>query len=105
VCGPSDLHPADHNAITNPVLLIEVSSRSTERYDSAEKFDHYKTLPSLRQYVLVSHREPSLVVWTRKDDGTWQAATFREGGIAELPSIAAELDVRELYATAAQPSR
>src|SRR5258706_2441295 len=65
ICGPSDRDPADPNAITNPVLLIEVLSRSTEGYDSSEKFEHYKTLRSLRQYVLVSHREHSMVGWTR----------------------------------------
>jgi Uma2 family endonuclease len=105
ICGPSDRDPADPNAITNPVLLIEVLSRSTEGYDSSEKFEHYKTLRSLRQYVLVSHREHSMVVWTRGDDGTWQAATVREGEIAELTSIGARLDVSELYATAAEPPR
>jgi Uma2 family endonuclease len=105
VCGPSERDAADSLAVTNPTLILEVLSRSTEDYDSGQKFEHYKTLRSLRQYVLVSHREHSMVVWTRGDDGTWQAATVREGEIAELTSIGARLDVRELYATAAEPPR
>jgi Uma2 family endonuclease len=104
ICGASERYEADADAITNPVLIVEVQSRNTEEYDVGEKFEHYKTLRTLREYLLVSHREHSLVVWTRADDGQWRTATVREGDVAELHSIEARLDVRELYA-AAEPSR
>jgi Uma2 family endonuclease len=105
VCVPSERDPADSLAVTNPTLILEVLSPSTEEYDTGEKFDHYRTLRSLRQYVLVSYREHSLVVWTRGDDDQWRSATVRESEVAELRSIEARLDVRELYAIAAEPSR
>ena len=88
--------------ITNPTLIVEVLSRSTEEYDSGDKFDHYKTFPSLREYVLVSHRERSVEVRSRGEDG-WRTTVVQEGAIAAL-SIGAQLDVRELYAAAAEPS-
>jgi Uma2 family endonuclease len=99
ICGPTERDETDPQAVTNPALIIEVLSRSTEEYDAGDKFEHYKTLPSLRQYVLVSHRERSLEVWTLGDDGNWQHATVR--GIAKL-SIGALLDVRELYESAGE---
>src|SRR5215210_2036566 len=60
--GPRQIDDMDPLAITNPTLIVEVLSRSTEDYDSGDKFEHYKTFPSLREYVLVSHRERSVEV-------------------------------------------
>ena len=102
ICGAREIDGIDPLAITNPTLIVEVLSRSTEEYDSGDKFEHYKTFPSLREYVLVSHRERSVEVRSRGEDG-WRTTVVQEGSIAEL-SIGARLDVRELYAAAAEPS-
>src|SRR5207248_6960775 len=101
-CGPTERDAADTQAVTNPALIIEVLSRSTEEYDTGDKFEHYKTLQSLQQYVLVSHRERSLEIWTRGEDGAWRRAVLREGEIAHL-STGARLDVHELYEAAGEP--
>jgi Uma2 family endonuclease len=104
VCGPRELDDEDRLAVTNPTLIVEVLSRSTEEYDRGEKSLHYKSVPSLRDYVLVSHREPGIEVWTRSDDnGEWRAVRAMAGGSASLRSIDARLDVNELY-EAAGPS-
>jgi Uma2 family endonuclease len=103
ICGPSERDEADPQSITNPTLLVEVLSRSTEEYDAGDKFEHYKTLESLRQYVLVSHRDRSLTVWTRGQGAQWEPTVIGEGEIANL-LIGARLDVRELYEAAAEPT-
>ncbi len=102
VCGPRTIDAVDPLAVTNPALIVEVLSRSTEEYDSGDKFEHYKTFPSLREYVLVSHREHSVEVRSRSEDG-WRMTVVHEGAAAEL-SIGARLDIGELYAAAAEPS-
>jgi len=102
ICGPRETDVADPLAVTNPTLIVEVLSRSTEEYDSGDKFEHYKTFPSMREYVLVSHRERSVEIRSRGQDG-WRTTVVPEGGIAAL-SIGAQLDVRELYDAAAEPS-
>ncbi|MEA2238263.1 MAG: hypothetical protein QOC81_2987 [Thermoanaerobaculia bacterium] len=102
ICGPSERDENDPQAVTNPTLIIEVLSRTTEKYDSGDKFEHYKTLSSLKQYVLLSHRERSVEVWTRGDGAQWRSAIVREGATAELLA-GARLDVRELYEAAAEP--
>jgi Uma2 family endonuclease len=102
ICGPRQLDDIDRLAITNPALIVEVLSRSTEEYDSGDKFEHYKTFPSLREYVLVSHREHSVEVRSRWEDG-WRTTVIHEGAVADL-SIGARLDVRALYDAAAEPS-
>jgi len=89
--------PEDENAVTNPTLLVEVTSPSTGSYDRGEKFAHYQRIASLQQFVVVSHRERSVDVWTREDAGGWQQRTFRDGQRAELGSIGSVLDVAALY--------
>jgi Uma2 family endonuclease len=100
ICGRGEIDAIDSLAITNPSVIVEVLRRSTEEYDSGEKFEHYKTIPSLREYLLVSHRERTVEIRSREADG-WRTTVVREGEIAEL-SIRARLDVRELYAAAAE---
>jgi Uma2 family endonuclease len=101
VCGPREVDPEDKNSVTNPTLLVEVLSPSTAEYDRGEKFAHYKRIPSLRQYVLVSPDEPGVEVWTREGDA-WTRAVSLPGDVAELASIGARLDVRELFEAVAE---
>jgi Uma2 family endonuclease len=105
VCGPRELDRDDRNAVTNPTLIVEVLSRSTEEYDRGEKFEHYKSLASLRQYVLVSHQDRLVEVWSRSPDGGWSCSAAGPGEAADLASVGATLDVGELYTAAAEPSR
>jgi Uma2 family endonuclease len=102
VCGPRELDPEDRNSVTNPTLLVEVLSQNTEEYDRGEKFAHYKRIPSLRQYVLVSPGHRRVEVWTRAADGAWTSVVSGDGDVADLGSIGAKLDVRELYEAAAE---
>ena len=104
VCGPRERDVTDPQAVTNPTLIVEVLSRSTEEYDRGDKFEHYKTLPSLRQYVLVSYRERSVEVWTRDEGGVFTSVLAAEGAVADLASVGARLDVSELYDAAAEPT-
>jgi Uma2 family endonuclease len=103
VCGASARDAQDSQAVTNPTLIVEVLSRSTEEYDRGDKFEHYKSVPSLHQYVLVATRERVVEVWTRGSGGAWTSVIVREGAAADLASIHARLDVRELYEAASEP--
>ena len=51
VCGPIVLDPEDEQSLTNPTVIVEVLSRSTEGYDRTEKLEHYQRLPSLEEYI------------------------------------------------------
>lgn len=102
VCGPREVDPEDENAVVNPTLIVEILSPSTEEYDRGEKFSHYKLIPALRQYVLVSQEERRVEVWTRDQEGRWTSAVAGDGEAAHLGSIGARLDVRELYEAAGE---
>ncbi|GAC1351925.1 MAG: hypothetical protein NVS3B20_06550 [Polyangiales bacterium] len=104
VCGARERDPDDAQAVINPTLIIEVLSRSTERYDRGEKFEHYQRIATLREYVLVSQPEHKVEVFSRGLANSWSARVFVDGDVAELPAIGAQLDVRELYQAAAEPT-
>ncbi len=59
------------NTITNPLLIVEVLSMSTSKFDKTSKFEMYRSLPSFKEYVLVYQDREQITVWTKQDDGSW----------------------------------
>lgn len=68
VCGTPKLLDRQHDTLLNPIVIVEVLSDSTEAYDQGEKFRRYRSLPTLRAYVLVSQKSMS-VEWFERDAG------------------------------------
>jgi len=97
VCGERELASIDRNAITNPTLLVEVTSKSTEDYDRGEKLSHYQQCASLRAVLFISHRRPQVTVVSRNSAG-WDTFEYRLGERVEIPALALEFSVDELYA-------
>ncbi|MFO0757998.1 MAG: Uma2 family endonuclease [Byssovorax sp.] len=98
VCGKLEPAPSDKNAATNPVVLVEVLSDSSEAYDRGQKFAHYRRIPSLREYVLIGQGEPRIEVFRKNDEGKWVLAEEASAGqVAELTSIGCVLSVDEIY--------
>lgn len=99
VCSKLETDPEDDKAVTNPRVLVEVLSDSTEAYDRGEKFAHYRRLPSFMEYVLISQHEPLIEVHRRNENGKWELAEeARAGETAPLASIECVLSVDEIYA-------
>jgi Uma2 family endonuclease len=96
VCGERQLSALDPNAVTNPTLLVEVTSNSTEDYDRGEKLSHYKQIPSLATVLLVSHRRQQVTVIERTPDG-FQQREVRAGDCVELSTPRLRFAVAELY--------
>jgi Uma2 family endonuclease len=85
------------DVITNPRVIVEVLSTSTEGFDRGEKFVGYRSLPSMVDYLLVAQARARVEHYVRGDDGTW---VFRELGPGErlhLAGINGELPVDEIY--------
>jgi Uma2 family endonuclease len=97
VCGPERRSDVDPNAVTNPTVIVEVLSPSTEASDRGEKWRHYQHLDSLREYVLVSQDEPYVEVF-RRDGDEWVLRTAQAGQMIELPSQAVQIAVDDIYA-------
>jgi Uma2 family endonuclease len=96
VCGPIELDSEDRSGttITNPTLLVEVLSPSTEDVDRGSKWRDYQLIPSLQEYVLVS-QESRIEIYRRIKSGRWEYLDVREG-VVKLAS-GATLDLSMLY--------
>jgi Uma2 family endonuclease len=99
VCGPIEGDPADPlgATITNPTLLIEVLSPSTEQEDRGNKWQHYQLIPSLQEYVLVSQADARVERYRRLPSGTWEYSDVTEG--TALLWSGACLELATLYAS------
>ena len=97
VCGSVERDPESRFAVTNPSVLVEVTSEATEDYDRGEKLEHYQQIPALRACVFVSHREARIDVIYRMDNGNWGRAVAGAGESAELPGIGCSLEVDAIY--------
>lgn len=95
-CGEIQGDVADpQRAATNPTVIVEVLSDSTEEYDRGEKFENYKSIPSFEEYVLVHQNKRAFEVFSRKDGWTRHAAG--PGESIELVSLGIQLSVDEIY--------
>lgn len=104
VCGRTERDPEKPTSVTNPTVLVEVTSDSTEAYDRGQKLEHYKKIEKLRAVVIVSHREPLVEVWTRDADGTWMSREVRAGETVRVDPVGALLAVDAIYRAAAEPA-
>ncbi len=95
LCGERQTSRIDPNALTNPTLLVEVTSRSTEQYDRGEKLAHYQRLPSLEAVLFISHRERRVTLVERR--AGWVTVDLHAGDRVTLTEPAVSFTVDELY--------
>ena len=96
VCGELIPSTRDKNAVTNPTVVVEVTSRSTEDYDRGDKLSNYKQLPSLQAVLFVSHKTRRVTVVQRTVDG-WSERDFRGSEMVLVNEPALSFAVDELY--------
>lgn len=95
---PLELQAGRNDTVTNPLLVAEVLSKSARNYDKGEKFDAYRTIPSLSEYLLVDQYAPQVMHYAKTDTRTW---TMREYEGLEvtlaLGSLEVSLELVDLY--------
>jgi Uma2 family endonuclease len=96
VGDPVERDPESPAHVTNPRIVVEVLSPSSERYDREQKRLYYQQLDSLREYVLIAQDRRRVEIWCRTDEG-WTHAAYEAGESAPLRSIDYMLCVDELY--------
>jgi len=85
------------DTLTNPSVVVEVLSPSTEAYDRGKKFEHYRGLEGLRHYVLVAQEYALVELYTRRPDGTWTLSDHRAGDTLSLEISGLTLAVDDVY--------
>ncbi|MEM6783825.1 MAG: Uma2 family endonuclease [Bacteroidota bacterium] len=98
VCGPPQFATDTETTLTNPTLVVEVLSDSTEAYDRGAKFRAYRSIESLRAYVIVEQSSAAVEVFQRGDDGTWALTDATpERPMLPIDTLGITLDVNALY--------
>ena len=99
VCGVPEME--DDDVLLNPVLIVEVLSPSTEAYDRGRKFEHYRRIPSLAEYLLVAQDTHRIEQFTRQDPEHWLMTEVRGlEGTVRCEAVACELPCSRVYRNA-----
>ena len=98
VAGQPIFTDEKQTAITNPCLIVEVLSNSTQEYDRASKFKLYRSILSFREYVLVYQNNYCVEQYTKQNDGRWILTEYlEEDAVLKLESVSFEISLRDLY--------
>jgi Uma2 family endonuclease len=96
VCGKARFHDKDGMTLLNPMVLVEVLSDATQKYDRETKSAHYRKITTVREVLLIAQAERLVERYQRTDDGGWVYSEHRHGEI-ELPSLGGTLSIADLY--------
>jgi Uma2 family endonuclease len=98
ICGKIQTSKQDPHSIINPVLIVEVLSKSTESYDRGDKFHKYCSLPSFREYVLIDQYKPVVDVLYKEEASYWKMTTTigLENSIF-LQTLEHSISMKEIY--------
>lgn len=84
--------------LTNPALIIEILSDSTEAFDRGSKFTHYKSIPSFREYLLIAQYQVHVTHLLKQADGTWIHSDYKDlDDVVTLSAIGCKLTLSEIY--------
>lgn len=98
VCGKALFDDEETDTLLNPTVIIEVLSKSTEGYDRGQKFEHYRKLESLAEYVLIAQEKVHVECYVRQPEGQWLLSeTDNAQDTVPMPSIQCRLALSEVY--------
>ncbi|MEW6130359.1 MAG: Uma2 family endonuclease [Acidobacteriota bacterium] len=99
LCGKAEFEEIGGiDALTNPALIVEVLSPSTEAYDRGDKFSHYKSIPSFTEYLLIAQHRPHISQFIRQSDDSWLQREFNDlADTVKLTWVECELPLKEVY--------
>ena len=98
ICGEVQLADEHNDTVLNPILIIEVLSPSTRNYDQGGKFEMYRKLPSLREYLTISQHEQRIEHHRRIENNRWELLEVDDpSAVLQLQSISCALPLAEIY--------
>lgn len=98
MCGEAQFMDDEFDTLLNPTLIIEVLSPSTERYDRGRKFEYYREISTLQEYVLIAQDKPHIERFLRENDGGWRYTDVKGlDARMTLTSIDFILSLAEVY--------
>jgi Uma2 family endonuclease len=105
ICGAPRFDDDQHDTIINPVVIVEVLSPSTESYDRGRKFQAYRTIPTLQEYLLIAQTMCRVEHFQRHNDLMWLMREYSIlDQVIELPSVGCRLLLSDLYEKVSLPT-
>lgn len=99
ICGELKLEDEHQDNVLNPVAIFEVLSSSTERRDRGSKFERYRRIESLKEYILIAQDTQRVEQYSKQPDETWIfSETADAAGTLKLGAIGCELGLSDIYA-------
>lgn len=98
VCDEPQFEDQTQDTLLNPLVIVEVLSDSTEKYDRGTKFSHYRQLPSVQEYVMVAQDRLLIERYVRQTDDSWLLTVFGESADTfDFASIGASIPMSAIY--------
>jgi Uma2 family endonuclease len=85
------------DVLLNPILIVEVLSPTTEKYDRHDKFMSYKNIPTFMEYVMVRQDTKEVETWYREETHLWRETTVNDSGEVKLTSIGISISLDKVY--------
>ncbi len=99
VCGEPQIEKKHGENLLNPLVIIEVLSPSTEKFDRGEKARLYRLMPSLEEYILISQDKTHIEHFVRQANGGWLLTELSEmSDVLELPTVSCQVNLSDIYA-------
>ncbi len=98
IANPVELKPGRKDTVINPLLLVEVLSDSTQSYDRGDKFEAYRTISTVREYLLIDQSRPHVEQFIKQSEHQWLFTEY--SGLdtqVSLSSVPVELSLKDLY--------
>lgn len=98
VCGRAQFEDRRRDTLLNPTAILEVLSPSTEGYDRGTKFEHYRALDSLSDYLLVAQESPTVEHFERQPGDRWLLSTYKgPNAVAQIASVGCSLPLADIF--------
>ncbi len=97
ICGERKFLDKNNDTLLNPSVIIEVLSESTENYDRGKKFESYRKIPSLQEYILVASDRKKIEIFTKSNEGRWYLSESGPSNTIEISSINVQLSLDDIY--------
>ena len=98
ISGKAQFYNNRKDTITNPLVIVEVLSDSTKKFDKTTKFDMYRSLDSFKEYVLIHQDRKHVVVYSKQEDGSWILRDYKGDDTAILYHLEnCPLPLKRLY--------
>jgi Uma2 family endonuclease len=98
ICGEEIFEDDEEDTLLNPMMIVEVLSKSSEAYDRGAKFEYYQEIESFQEYILISQEPYRVEQYVRKNKNEWAYFEFRSSSdLVELRSINCKMSLQDIY--------